>query len=87
MITHGEYPNRGATHASAPERTRGRLRLWSVRGFGFVTRDDGGADVFVFIKEAKRCGIMELAVGDRLEFDAVQTDRGVHARNIKIEGK
>jgi len=63
------------------------MRLWNARGFGFVTPDDGGTDVFVFVKEAKRCGIVDLKVGDRLEFDVMQTERGMHAMNITFEGR
>jgi cold shock protein len=41
---------------------------------GELTRDDGGADVAVFVSEVERAGLSGLSVGQRLSF-AVQTDR------------
>lgn len=44
------------------------------RGMGELSRDDGGADVAVFVSEVERAGLATLAVGQRLNF-AVQTDK------------
>lgn len=46
----------------------------SRRGMGELSRDDGGADVSVFVSEVERAGLSSLAAGQRLSF-AVQTDK------------
>jgi CspA family cold shock protein len=46
----------------------------SRRGMGELSRDDGGADVSVFVSEVERAGLSGLAIGQRLSF-SVQTDK------------
>ena len=46
----------------------------SRRGMGELSRDDGGADVAVFVSEVERAGLSGLVAGQRLSF-AVQTDK------------
>lgn len=41
---------------------------------GELARDDGGADVAVFVSEVERAGLATLTIGQRLSF-AVQTDK------------
>ena len=49
------------------------------RGFGFIKRDDGQRDVFVHIQAAKRHGLFDLRVGDRVSFDLVERAGKVEA--------
>ena len=44
------------------------------RGAGALMREDGGADVAVFVSEVERSGLGTLVVGQRLNF-AIQPDR------------
>ena len=46
----------------------------SMKGFGFITRDDGQPDAFVHISAVERSGLRGLNEGDRLEFD-IEVDR------------
>ena len=46
----------------------------SMKGFGFITRDDGQPDAFVHISAVERSGMQGLNEGDRLEFD-IEVDR------------
>jgi CspA family cold shock protein len=52
------------------------------KGFGFVTRDDGG-DVFVH-KAALPDGVGELAPGQRVDFSVVESRKGNQAMQVKI---
>ena len=45
----------------------------SVKGFGFIQPDGGGADVFVHISAVERAGLGNLAEGQKISFD-VQRD-------------
>ena len=46
----------------------------SMKGFGFITRDDGQPDAFVHISAVERSGLTGLNEGDRVEFD-IEVDR------------
>lgn len=66
-----EAPQRSLTG----ERTTGTVKFFNaMKGFGFITRDDGQPDAFVHISAVERSGMRELAEGDRLQFD-IEVDR------------
>ncbi len=46
----------------------------SMKGFGFITRDDGQPDAFVHISAVERSGMSGLNEGDQVEFD-IEVDR------------
>jgi len=52
------------------------------KGFGFITQDDGGADVFAHYSEIQGDGFKSLAEGDAVSFDVVDGDKGPKATNI-----
>lgn len=57
------------------ERATGTVKFFnSMKGFGFITRDDGQPDAFVHISAVERSGMQNLNEGDRLEFD-IEVDR------------
>ncbi len=57
------------------EKATGTVKFFnSMKGFGFITRDDGQPDAFVHISAVERSGMRDLAEGDRLEFD-IEVDR------------
>lgn len=47
----------------------------STKGFGFITPDDGAADVFVHISALERSGITSVAEGQKLTFEIVRDAR------------
>jgi len=54
-----------------------------TKGFGFIARQDGGADVFVHFKAIIGEGFRELREGDKVEFDIEQGPKGLQAANVK----
>ncbi|MBI5049972.1 MAG: cold-shock protein [Nitrospirae bacterium] len=52
------------------------------KGFGFITQDDGGDDVFAHYSEIKGDGFKNLAEGDAVSFEVVKGDKGLKAINI-----
>ena len=45
------------------------------KGFGFITPDNGGADVFVHISAVERAGIRSLSDGQKVRYDLVEDKR------------
>jgi CspA family cold shock protein len=41
----------------------------SAKGYGFISPEGGGNDVFVHVSELERSGIHSLTDGDRVSFD------------------
>ncbi|MGN6356381.1 MAG: cold-shock protein [Novosphingobium sp.] len=57
------------------EKATGTVKFFnSMKGFGFITRDDGQPEAFVHISAVERSGLRELNEGDKLEFD-IEVDR------------
>jgi len=62
------------------ERTSGTVKFFNaMKGFGFITRDDGQPDAFVHISAVERAGISGIDQGDRLEFDLEVDRRGKYS--------
>jgi CspA family cold shock protein len=53
------------------------------KGFGFVTPDSGGPDVFVHVRALAE-GLTWLTEGDRVAYEAVAGDRGPQARDLHL---
>ena len=50
---------------------RGTVKFFNVgRGYGFITPEDGGADVFVHYSSIEAEGFKALRQGDLVEYDS-----------------
>ncbi|HEV09085.1 MAG: cold-shock protein [Sulfurihydrogenibium sp.] len=54
----------------------------SKKGFGFITRDDNGQDIFVHFSAIQGKGFKNLEEGERVEFEVVQEEKGPRAANV-----
>jgi cold shock protein len=57
-----------------------------TKGFGFITQDNGGADLFVHRREVREPFDGILTEGDKVSFDETETPRGAAASNVMREG-
>ncbi|MGH8609357.1 MAG: cold-shock protein [Gammaproteobacteria bacterium] len=53
------------------------------KGYGFLTREDGGKDVFVHHSAILGGGFNSLAEGQQVTFDVVQGPKGPSAAKVK----
>ena len=62
------------------EKATGTVKFFnSMKGFGFLTRDDGQPDAFVHISAVERSGLQEINEGERFEFDLEVDRRGKYS--------
>jgi cold shock protein len=57
-------------------------RFNKIKGFGFITADDG-RDVFFHYSQIIMDGYKTIDEGATVEFDLVEGERGLQAHNIK----
>ena len=66
------------------ERLKGTVKWFNnSKGYGFIGRDDGGADIFVHYSAITSEGYKSLDEGDQVEFEVVQGPKGQQAANVK----
>ncbi|GAA04162.1 MULTISPECIES: transcription antiterminator/RNA stability regulator CspE [Photobacterium] len=53
------------------------------KGFGFITQDNGGADVFVHFRAITGDGFKTLAEGQKVSFETEQGPKGLQAANVE----
>jgi CspA family cold shock protein len=54
----------------------------NAKGFGFIGREDGSADVFVHYSAISSEGYKSLQEGDQVEFEIVDGQKGSQAGNV-----
>lgn len=58
----------------------------SEKGFGFITPDEGGKDVFVHFSNISGSGYKSLDDGVKVEFEMAEGRKGMEATDVRIVG-
>ncbi len=63
--------------------TTGTVKWFNdAKGFGFISQDDGGKDVFVHFSALTGSGFKSLAEGQKVEFEVTDGAKGPQASNV-----
>ncbi len=58
----------------------------TVKGYGFIQPDDGGADAFVHISAVQRSGLEGLNEGQKVEYELTRGRNGKRAaENLSVQ--
>ena len=64
--------------------TTGTVKWFSSeKGFGFITQEDGGPDVFVHFSAIQGAGYRNLDENQKVEFDLTDGPKGPQAANVR----
>lgn len=55
-----------------------------AKGFGYITPEDGGKDVFVHFSAIQAGGFKTLKENDKVVFETVESPKGPRAANLKL---
>jgi CspA family cold shock protein len=66
------------------DRETGSVKWFNdAKGFGFITRDKGGDDVFVHFRAIQSQGFKSLKEGQKVSFTVVQGQKGLQADAVE----
>ncbi|KPP81150.1 MAG: CspA family cold shock protein [Oceanicaulis sp. HLUCCA04] len=66
--------------------TTGTVKFFNTtKGFGFITPDDGGKDVFVHITAVQAAGLTGLNDGQRVSFETEPDTRGKGPKAVELQ--
>ncbi len=79
----------GADRGGPPgESGEGTVKWFNAtKGFGFITPDSGGKDVFLHASVLRRAGLVDVQPGQRVRFSSIERDKGPEARTLELDGE
>ena len=80
----GTGVNPRPTNEGSNEMATGTVKWFNdAKGFGFITQDGGGEDVFCHHTAIQADGFRTLAEGQKVTFDITRGPKGLQAQNVR----
>ncbi|MFO1474499.1 MAG: cold-shock protein [Lysobacterales bacterium] len=68
------------------DRQTGSVKWFNdAKGFGFITPENGGADLFVHFRSIQGSGFKSLQEGQKVSFKVAQGQKGLQAEEVQAE--
>jgi cold shock CspA family protein len=84
MLASGADLSRNQVNKEARNMATGTVKWFNdAKGFGFITPDDGGKDLFAHHSSVQMDGYKSLKDAQKVSFDVTQGPKGPAASNIK----
>ena len=81
----GGYDRRAAAGPRSSTTMEGAVKWFEPdKGYGFISPDGGGKDVFIHITALRRSGINALGPGQRVRVEVVDGKKGLEADHISL---
>ncbi|WP_434380610.1 cold-shock protein [Melittangium boletus] len=69
------------------QRQTGTVKWFNdAKGFGFITPEGGGEDLFVHFRAIESTGFKSLQEGQKVSYEAVRGQKGMQADKVRVEG-
>ena len=82
-VTKGGLPDGGRSR-KAERMATGTVKWFNdAKGYGFITPDGGGKDVFVHHTAIQMEGFRSLAEGQKVEYEVTEGPKGPQAANVR----
>ncbi|MDF2156042.1 cold-shock protein [Vibrio sp. CAU 1672] len=67
------------------DRVTGSVKWFNeTKGFGFITKDSDGEDIFVHFRSISSDGFKTLSEGQKVSFEVEPGDKGPQATNVTL---
>jgi CspA family cold shock protein len=79
-----DVPQRPVLHTRKGSMATGTVKWFNdSKGYGFITPDDGGEDLFAHFSAINMSGFKTLKEGQKVAFEVTQGPKGKQASNIQ----
>ena len=79
----GVQPEQNGSHGDEQNMATGTVKWFNDdKGYGFITPDDGGNDLFVHHSNIQMSGFKTLKDGQRVQYEAAKGKKGPEATNV-----
>ncbi len=85
VLPQGEAGGMDRRGPRSPTTMEGAVKWFEPeKGYGFITPDGGGKDVFIHITALRRSGVTALGPGQRVRVEAIDGKKGLEADRITL---